>query len=239
MIRGFGKILQPFFHPAISPTFCHIAIKLNLENIKDIIIIEYGQYLTKESEKNFGEINKIFSSNFRKEENKVKYYYINDDGVRITRIENKGNINMNEKYIANFISVSAMNYFGMAAISILNRNIIAQIINQVDIIKCDVNNKITLEDLKQEFLGENWEAKKYNLANHNCQDFAAEVVRILKAVRIHDKDKIRIIEKKALPNCLINALTNNKQSSTINTLGRIPVFGLFFDLFVAGFLVKK
>ena len=48
-IRGIGKILQPFFHPAISPTFCHIAVKLNLENINDIIIIEYGQYITDES----------------------------------------------------------------------------------------------------------------------------------------------------------------------------------------------
>ena len=211
LIRGFGKILQPFFHPAISPTFCHIAIKLNLENMKDIIIIEYGQYLTKESEKDFGEINKLFSSNFREEENNVEYYYINDDGVRITRIEKKENIIMNEKYIASFIGATAAVYFGNAVISILNRNVISQIINQVDVIKCDVNNKITLKDLKQEFLGEKWKAKKYNLASHNCQDFAAEVVKILKAVRIHDKDKIRMLEKKALPNCLINALTNNEE----------------------------
>ncbi len=89
LIRGFGNINQPFFHPTISPTFFHIAIKLNLENIKDIILFEYVQYLTKESEKNFGVINKIFSSNFREEENNAKYYFINDDGVRITRIENK------------------------------------------------------------------------------------------------------------------------------------------------------
>ena len=52
-IRGLGKIFQPFFHPAISPTFCHIAIKLNLENLKDIIIIEYGQYITDISLKYF------------------------------------------------------------------------------------------------------------------------------------------------------------------------------------------
>lgn len=39
--RAIGKILQPFFHPAISPAFCHIAIKVNLENLKDIIIIEF------------------------------------------------------------------------------------------------------------------------------------------------------------------------------------------------------
>lgn len=126
LIRGFGKIIQPFFHPTISPPFFHIAIKLNLENIKDIILFEYGQYLSKESEKNFGVINKIFSSNFREEENSAKYYFINDDGVRITRIENKGNSNINEKYIANFITATATNYFGLAVISILNRNIISK-----------------------------------------------------------------------------------------------------------------
>ena len=53
VMRGIGKVLQPLFHPAISPTFCHIAIKLNLENLRDIIIIEYGQYLTKDSVKYF------------------------------------------------------------------------------------------------------------------------------------------------------------------------------------------
>ena len=57
---------------------------------------------------------------------------------------------MNEKDIAGFIGETATIYFGNAVISILNRNIIFQIINQVDIIKCDVNNKITLEDLKRE-----------------------------------------------------------------------------------------
>ena len=55
-------------------------------------------------------------------------------------------------------------------------------------------------------MGENLKAKKYKLALHNFQDFTSEVVKILKAVRIHNKDKIRTIEKKALPNCLINAL---------------------------------
>ena len=93
--------------------------------------------------------------------------------------------------------------------------------------------------MNKEFLGEKWEARKYNLSSHNCQDFAAELVKILNAVRINEKDKIRINEKKALPNCLINALTNNEESSTINTLGRIPIFGLFFDIFAANHFVKK
>lgn len=134
---------------------------------------------------------------------------------------------------------SAFAYFGNIASSILNRNFFSQIINEYNIIKCDVKNKITLEELNKEFLGDKWEARKYNLSSHNCQDFAAELVKILNAVRINEKDKIRINEKKALPNCLINALTNNEESSTINTLGRIPIFGLFFDIFAANHFVKK
>ena len=81
-------------------------------------------------------------------------------------------------------------------------------------------------------------AKKYKLALHNFQDFTSEVVKILKAVRIHNKDKIRTIEKKSLAKLLNKCPTNNEESSTINNLARILVFGLFFDLF-AYFLVKK
>ena len=103
IIRGIGKIFQPFIHPALSPTFCHIAVKLNLENLKDIIIIEFGQYLTKESEKYFDDSNDLFNIiDYREEHNKAQYYYINDDGVRITRIENNKNKNIinNQQFIA-------------------------------------------------------------------------------------------------------------------------------------------
>ena len=118
-------------------------------------------------------------------------------------------------------------------------NFISNLVNNISIIKCDVNNKIILRDLIDEIKGEKWLAKSYSLLNNNCQDFGAEIVRILKAKRINEEDKIRINEKKALPNCLIEALTKNEESFTINTLGRIPVFGLIFDIFVAKRLIKK
>ena len=57
--------------------------------------------------------------------------------------------------------------------------------------------------------------------------------------QMHKHKEIRINEKKALPNCLIKALTKNEESFTINTLGRIPVFGLIFDIFIAKRLIKK
>ena len=49
--RMVGQVFQMFIHPRIlSPTLSHIAIQLNMENDKDIIIMEYGQYLTEQSE---------------------------------------------------------------------------------------------------------------------------------------------------------------------------------------------
>ena len=239
--RGFGKILQALFHPAISPTFCHIAIKLNLENYDDIILIEYGQYLTEESKKFYDNLNSIFNSgDSRVAYNKVKYYYINEDGVRITKIERHKDNTINYNNIVYAIySGTAVSYFGAAFSSILNRNFISNLLNEVNIIKCNVKNQITLEELKNEFLGDKWQAKEYNLTSHNCQDFGAEVVKFLKAERINEKDKIRMKEKYALPNCIINALTENEKISTINRIGRIPIFGLVFDLFIAKHIIKE
>ena len=62
---------------------------------------------------------------------------------------------------------------------------------------------------------------------HNCQTFAAEVVKILKDIRIHVTDKVRVAEKFVLPNCIIKALWHNEDLSITNTLGRISVFGFF------------
>ena len=239
--RGFGKILQPLFHPAISPTFCHIAIKLNLENYDDIILIESGQYLTEESKKFYDNLDSVFNiGDSRVAYNKVKYYYINEDGVRITKIERHKDNTINYNNIVYAIySATAVSYFGAAFISILNRNLISNLLNEVNIIKCNVKNQITLEELKNEFLGDNWQEKEYNLISHNCQDFGAEVVKFLKAERINEKDKIRMKEKYALPNCIINALTENEKISTINKIGRIPIVGLVFDLFIAKYLIKE
>ena len=44
------NLLKVFLHPALLPTVSHVAVQLNMEN-KDLFLIEYGQYLTKDSEK--------------------------------------------------------------------------------------------------------------------------------------------------------------------------------------------
>ena len=60
-------------------------------------------------------------------------------------------------------------------------------------------------------------SKYYNVIYHNCQTFAAEIITILKAARIHKKDKVRSIEKGMLSNCIISALWENEDLSIINT----------------------
>ena len=234
VMRGIGKVLQPFFHPVISPTFCHIALKLNLENLDDIVIIEYGQYLTEESLRYFDRaISNLGSSDYRSENNKAKYYYIKKDGVRITKIEKKNRIiNLTE-------SVSVSEYLNEVDNSILYRNSISKKLNQVNIIKCNAKKNMTLKQLINILSNEKWEANEYNVAKHNCQDFAAEVIKILKAVRINESDKIRLNEKYALPNCMIRALSNNEEISKINILGRIPIFGLYFDIVFANRFVRN
>ena len=64
-------------------------------------------------------------------------------------------------------------------------------------------------------------------------------MKFLKAERINEKDKIRMKEKYALPNCIINALKKKKKISTINKIGRIPIVGLVFDLFIAKHIIKE
>lgn len=227
VMRGIGKVLQPFFHPVISPTFCHIALKLNLENLDDIVIIEYGQYLTEESLRYFDRaISNLGSSDYRSENNKAKYYYIKKDGVRITKIEKKNRVSVSE-------------YLNEVDNSILDRNSISKKLNQVNIIKCNVKKNMTLKQLINILSNEKWEANEYNVAKHNCQDFAAEVIKILKAVRINESDKIRLNEKYALPNCMIRALSNNEEISKINIVGRIPIFGLYFDIVFANRFVRN
>jgi len=48
-----------------------------------------------------------------------------------------------------------------------------------------------------------------------------------------DKDKVRMREKEILPNYIIKNLWENEKLSKINTIGRIPVIGLFYDLYYA------
>jgi len=257
--RNVGKILfQQLIHPKIfSPTLSHIAIHLTLigglETNPELgrvynVVLEYGQYYSNESE----EIkNSNGSQKCRINSNNLKYYYINKDGARITLFREKdfdyfadldGNENIkifgSDFFPFPCLIIMASNHYGISVEECMNNIKNLSSISDYHLIECEVGKNITLRELCEHFKGKNWEAKDYNVLTHNCQDFAAEILKILKAVRIHDKDKIRTNEKFALPNCIISTLWDNEKLSAINTLGRIPLFGLCFDA-VANFFVKK
>ena len=259
--RLVGKVLQSLIHPAIfSPTLTHIAIQLSLENYY-VIIIEYGQYYSNLSEiRNTG----IFASSSnssnssqrsRTDFNNLQYYYINKDGVRLTilhreyleyiRGTNTSNmVHLRLDYNTNsYISlfIMACNHYKISYEQLVENVYNNKMLSFYDfkVIECNVKNKMSLRDLCNHFKGHLWEAKSYNLANHNCQHFAAEVIKILKAVRIHDVDKVRSREKDILPNCIISNLWDNEELSVINTFGRIPVFGLVFDSFAMDYFDKE
>ena len=104
---------------------------------------------------------------------------------------------------------------------------------EVNFIKvtCEVINRITIKELINHFKEEKWEAKNYIINFHDCQNFAAEIIKILKAVRKNEEDKIRCVEKMVLPDCIIRSLWINEPLSLPNTLGRIPIFGFFHDAY--------
>jgi hypothetical protein len=249
-VKEIGKIIQKAIHPIFSPTLSHIAIQMTLEK-NFYAIIEYGQYYTKDS----GEIKKtepnFFSQFFsglksfddcRKENNKLTYYYINKDGARLTIYDNSLLSKLDENFdiqscqrneISRIsLAIMASKYYGIKYEEFFEKAQNKDSSMYYSYIECDIDNKITLEDLCKEFEGEKWEAKNYNVVTHNCQNFADEVIKILKAKRIHDIDKVRTIEKEKLPNCIISTLWDNEKLSKINTLGRIPILGIFCDFFI-------
>ena len=229
VIKSFGVILTPFL--PISPTMSHVAVQLNMEN-SDLLLIEYGQYLTKDSEKKsygiFSPSNNIQSSNEprKKDFNDVKYYYINKDGLRISKLDTKFGGNIKDLTVE-----IATKYYG---ISLNEFNRIQKCLtsaNKFTAIYCDIKNKITLQELFYHFKGKKeWEAQGYNVVTHNCQDFGAEIIKILKAVRTSEHLKVRMREKYLFPSCIIHAFWKNEEWSTTNTLGRIPVLGFIFDI---------
>lgn len=233
-----GAVIKMFLPMVFNPSLTHIAIQLFLEDSEDALIIEYGQYLTKDSNlKN----NVIFSGSSnssnepRPNKNENYYYYINKDGVRITIFTiNK----LREKYIhakkcsSGIISyLIASQYYNITVEECIHLGPDRGLFHVID---CDIRNEMTLKDLIDKIKGEKWEAEKYSVLFHNCQMFGAEVIRLLEAVRINEEDKIRAYEKGLLPGCISNALWHNEDFSLFNTnsLGRIPIFGLFHDLYI-------
>jgi hypothetical protein len=250
--RTVGKLFTPLIHSAFTPTFSHIAIQLLIEDSDFNYIIEYGQYYSRDSNINNSSFNSSGSNEPRPSTNRHDYYYINEDGVRLTRISKEELTNELEKdvtfrFLRSFLQCRmdpnfklrisnglinlvtyeiAKEFYG----EIEDKNVFKRLSNDFKTVKCDVKNKITLRELCINFRNEKWLAKKYNVASHNCQTFAAELITFLKAIRENEEDKIRLNEKELLPGCIIKALWNNEDLSLINTMGRIPIVGLIWDI---------
>ena len=180
LVRYVGQRAQYLIHPSLTPTLSHIAIQLNLEN-DDIVIIEYGQYLTEDSDIKNG----FFSSGSkssetpRKDSNDNLYYYINKDGARITKINKEKYFNKNKYEPVNDIiqKIIAAQHYHIPYEEFDFNDFKKGIFNRFDKIECNVKNKITLGQLINNFKDSKWEAKQYNLLSHNCQTFGAEVIK--------------------------------------------------------------
>ena len=232
IVSYFAKMVTPMI---FNPSLVHVALQLNMEDSDDVIIIEYGQYLSENSE--LKNSNNLFSSNSSNSSNEPRtnknpniYYYINKDGARLTLIKyedlddyhRKGKEDLSMG-VSDFI---ACQYYNVSYLEFRDKVFERVLFQRVD---CNIKNKITIKELIKNFEDEKWEAEKYNVLTHNCQTFAAEIIKILKAIRRDETDKYRCIEKGILPGCIISALWHNEDLSLTNTLGRIPIFGFFHD----------
>ena len=56
---------------------------------------------------------------------------------------------------------------------------------------------------------------------YNCQIFSAEEFKMLKAIRIHETDKVKVTEKFLFTKLYNQALWHNEDLSLTNTLGRL------------------
>jgi len=244
-IRAVGKVLSIFLHSSLKPSLTHIAIQLNLDNSNDVLIIEYGQYYSENSELNKSSIFSSSSKNPRESANDYIYYYINKDGARLTLFSSEylskfhyGNIPqlITRIIAAHHYNISIDEY--SSKLRDLERNLlklIPEMNNSFYRVECNIKNNICLGELINCFKNEKWEAKKYNVLTHNCQKFGAEVIKILNAIRKYEEDKLEMKEKLMLPGCIISALWDNEELneelSKVNILDISPILRYSHDLY--------
>ena len=193
VVRGISTVMKLFTPVILNPSLTHIAIQLFLEDNDDILIFEYGQYYSNESnlKKSIFRSSSNSSNEPRKCNNENIYYYINTDGARIT-IFTYEYLNKLEKIKGKYYDYPISNLI-TNLIECQHYNIsydelkkdmgnYCQFGNSFETVDCDVINKITIRELRDHFKGEKWLAKKYNVVFHNCQTFGAEIIKKLKAI---------------------------------------------------------
>lgn len=223
-----SQILLPFIN---VPKKRHYALELESFDNR-IIIIEYGQYLNKNSERQSS--GTFSSSSSRESKDNNLYYYLLNDGARFYEIDTKEITDNNSISL-----IIGANYYGISSDEVIKKMSSQKIYNErkfPDFSCCPLNvgNEITLGSLVNYFIEDNnWNAKDYDVVWHNCQDFVAKCIKILKLTRMNDLDKTRISELEFLSPCVLRALYFNEGWSAGNIalriLQRIPIIGLLIQ----------
>jgi len=176
------------------------------------------------------------SNNPRIKTDDALYWYINKDGARVSKInyeyffgDDSSKITREEIDYVVFKIIAS--YHHGISYKELNDNI-SEYIADYYRINCDIRENMSLRELLDHFNDKKWKAESYCVLSNNCQSFAAEIIKILKATRKDERTKIRLVEKMILPNSLISALWDNEDWSLTNTIGRIPIIGLIYDLII-------
>ena len=96
-----------------------------------------------------------------------------------------------------------------------------------------INNKITLNNLIDECCKKtSWKAKDYNLASHNCQDFIAKVIEILKVTRDNMLDETKyshMVGKLMYPPVILHAFEKNDTPLGLRIAESIPIINIFTE----------
>ena len=228
-VTSASAITFPFIN---TPKIAHYALLLKTFDKRNVVI-EYGNYLNKNSErKSTGIIGSCSSNKYRESENNYNYYYLLKDGARFYEIKSN-EINGNDESIFNIIGA---NYYGESLEEFkkqyYSKN--SRGSSEFHCFRFNVCNEITLGELVNYFIKDNiWNAKDYNVLTHNCQDFVAECIKILKITRKNGVDKERGREILHLSPCVLKALYDNEGWNNGNTirriLQRIPIIGGFIQ----------
>ncbi len=95
-----------------------------------------------------------------------------------------------------------------------------------------IDNIMTFNELIEECKRDtSWKANDYNLANHNCQDFIAKVIEILKVKRtIHDETKYsHATGKITYPPVILKALEKNDTPMGLTVAQSIPYLRIYVE----------
>ena len=96
-----------------------------------------------------------------------------------------------------------------------------------------VDNKMTFKELLEECkFGTSWKANDYNLATHNCQDFIAKVIEVLKVKRTENNETrySHMTGKLFYPPVILKALEKNDMSKALKIAESIPGINFYVEL---------